>query len=284
MPVSHWTCCFFVVVAFFFFFSFFFFFFVLFFFNVRATLYCHRETRGINVVPTKEQDNAIFGWKLYHVVDKSMGLPSPHTCPLNFILYTEIYWVHIINLITPEFLKWALPSLNLDVSMMQIGLSVLNQKQNCNQCWYSYEPSHLDRHCLHKHSWLSLFRPRLSRITAYLEVKIWSLPKHENLQQVKKILWKRGEIAPKEQFLLFSTIFSIYLTSRVQLHIYLLNVVVRIIFFSILQIWYDEVRISRSITESPLEFEITRVDCICFGLQSWKGIVSITDGFVNKSM
>ena len=46
---------------------------------------------------------------------------------------------------------------------------------------------------------------------AYLEVKIWSLPKHENLTTGKKIYWKRGEIAPKEQFLLFSTIFSNYL-------------------------------------------------------------------------
>ena len=57
------------------------------------------------------------------------------------------------------------------------------------------------------YSWLLLSRPRLSRITAYLEDKIWSLPKQENLTTGKKILWKRGEIAPKEQFLLFSTIF-----------------------------------------------------------------------------
>ena len=42
----------------------------------------------------------------------------------------------------------------------------------------------------------------------------------------------------------------------------MLNVVNRIIFSSILQIWFVEVRISRSISESPLEFEITRVDCI----------------------
>ena len=61
-----------------------------------------------------------------------------------------------------------------------------------------------------KYSWLSLSRPRLSRITAYLEVKIWSLLKNENLITGNKILWKRGEIAPKEQFLLFSTIFSTY--------------------------------------------------------------------------
>ena len=40
--------------------------------------------------------------------------------------------------------------------------------------------------------------------------KIWSLFKHENLPTGNKILWKRGEIAPKEQFLLCSTIFSIY--------------------------------------------------------------------------
>ena len=85
----------------------------------------------------------------------------------------------------------------------------------------------------------------LSRITAYLEVKILSLPKHENLTTGKKILWKRGEIAPKEQFLLFfHNIFNIYLNSRVQLHIYLLNVVNRIIFSSILQIRYVEVWIS----------------------------------------
>ena len=88
-----------------------------------------------------------------------------------------------------------------------------------------------------RYSPLSLSRPRLSRKSAYCRVKIWSLPKHENLTTGKKILWKRREIAPKEQFLLFSTIFSIYLQIlRVQLHIYLLNVVVQIIFSSILQI------------------------------------------------
>ena len=44
-------------------------------------------------------------------------------------------------------------------------------------------------------------------------------------------MWKRGEIAPKEQFLLFSTLFSVYLFSGVKLHIHLWNVVVWIIFF-----------------------------------------------------
>ena len=51
-----------------------------------------------------------------------------------------------------------------------------------------------------KYSWLSLSRPRLSRIIAYLEVKVWSLPKHENLITGNKILWKRGEIAPYFQY------------------------------------------------------------------------------------
>ena len=37
-----------------------------------------------------------------------------------------------------------------------------------------------------------------------------------------KIIWKRGEIAPKEQFLLFSTLFYIYI-SNVKLHIHLLK-------------------------------------------------------------
>ena len=46
-------------------------------------------------------------------------------------------------------------------------------------------------------------------------------------------MWKRGEIAPQEQCLLFSTLFYIYifLTSGVKLHIHLLNVVVQFIVF-----------------------------------------------------
>ena len=51
--------------------------------------------------------------------------------------------------------------------------------------------------------------PCLSGKGAYLEVKIWSLFSYGNLKTGNKILWKRGENAPKEQFLLFSTIFSI---------------------------------------------------------------------------
>ena len=88
---------------------------------------------------------------------------------------------------------------------------------------------------INKYSWLSLSRPRprLSRITAYLEVKIWSLPKDENLTTGNKILWKRGEIAPVSP--LFYNIFNISRISRVKLHIHLLNVVVRFIFSSILQ-------------------------------------------------
>ena len=102
------------------------------------------------------------------------------------------------------------------------------------------------------YSWLSLSWPPLSQITVYLKAKIWSLPKHENLTTDKK-----RAISP-----LFHNIFNISLTSRVQLHIYLLNVVFRIIFSSILQLWYVKIRISRSISERSLELEITRVNCI----------------------
>ena len=41
------------------------------------------------------------------------------------------------------------------------------------------------------YSSLSLSRTRLSRITAYLDVKIWSLPKHEHLTTGKNIVEKR---------------------------------------------------------------------------------------------
>ena len=61
--------------------------------------------------------------------------------------------------------------------------------------------------CKIMYSQLSLSRLRLSRITAYLEEKIWSLLKHRSLKSDYKILWKRGEIASGEQFFPFSTIF-----------------------------------------------------------------------------
>ena len=94
---------------------------------------------------------------------------------------------------------------------------------------------------------------------AYLEVKIWSLPKYENLTTCKNIVEKRRNCSSFPQYFQ-------YISNFVQLHIYLLNVVNRISLSSILQIWYVEVRISRSISESPLEFEITRVDCICISV------------------
>ena len=105
-------------------------------------------------------------------------------------------------------------------------------------------------------------------------MKIWSLPKHEHLTTCKNIVEKRrncssGAISP-----LFQNIFNISLTSRVQLLVYLLNMVNRISFPPILQIWYVEVRISRSISDSPLEFEITRVDCISIMNDVGYGVLS----------
>ena len=55
----------------------------------------------------------------------------------------------------------------------------------------------------------------------------------------------------------------IFLTKVVKLHVHLYNLVVRLVFSKILHIRYVEVRISRSVSEGPFDFEITRVDCIC---------------------
>ena len=63
------------------------------------------------------------------------------------------------------------------------------------------------------YSRLSLSRLRLSRITAYLEGKIWSFFKHKILTSGNKILWIRGEIAPLAQFLPFSTIIQTYISN-----------------------------------------------------------------------
>ena len=93
-------------------------------------------------------------------------------------------------------------------------------------------------------------------------MKIWSLPKHENLTTGKKYCGKEEKLLLRSNFSSFPQYFQYISNFNSPItHIYLLNVVVRIIFSSILQIWYVELRISRSISEGPLEFEITRVDC-----------------------
>ena len=66
-------------------------------------------------------------------------------------------------------------------------------------------------------------------------------------------MWKRGEIALQEQFLLFSTLFYIYifLTSRVKLPIHLLNVVVQfIVFLTLSTLICRGTDISKCISES----------------------------------
>ena len=110
---------------------------------------------------------------------------------------------------------------------------------------------HIVRKC--RYSRTSLSRTRLFRITAYLEVKIWSLFQHETMTIGNKIMWKRGEIAPQQQFLLFSTLFYIYifLTSGVKLHIHLLNVVVQfIVFLTLSTLIYRDTDMSKCFSES----------------------------------
>ena len=74
---------------------------------------------------------------------------------------------------------------------------------------------------IYTYSRLSLSRLRLSRITASLEVKIWSLLKHESLTTGNKILWKRGEIAPKEHYSSFPQSFQYISTFKSQITLFI---------------------------------------------------------------
>ena len=72
----------------------------------------------------------------------------------------------------------------------------------------------------------SLSRTRLFRITAYLEVKIWSLFYHETMKTGNKIILRSNFSSFPHYFM-----YRIFLTSGVKLHIHLLNVVVQFIVF-----------------------------------------------------
>ena len=60
---------------------------------------------------------------------------------------------------------------------------------------------------LRRYSWLSLSRARLSRITAYLEVKILSLPKQENLTTGEKYFGKEEKLFLRSNFSSFPQYF-----------------------------------------------------------------------------
>ena len=81
-------------------------------------------------------------------------------------------------------------------------------------------------------------------------------------QQVTKYCGKGEKLLLRSNFSAFPLFLKYLLASGVKLHILLWNLIVRFIFSSILKIWYVEVRISQSISESSLDFEITRDDCM----------------------
>ena len=58
------------------------------------------------------------------------------------------------------------------------------------------------------YSWLSLSQTRLSRITAYLDMKIWSLPKHEHLTTGKKYCRKEEKLLLRSNFSSFPQYFQ----------------------------------------------------------------------------
>ena len=92
-----------------------------------------------------------------------------------------------------------------------------------------------------------------------------SLSRSENLVPAEtrtsnnrqKILWKRGEIAPEERFLLFSTIFSIYLHLQESNYMFICEMWLFYLFFP-QSCKSDMSRYGYLVViKSPLDFEIT---------------------------
>ena len=100
------------------------------------------------------------------------------------------------------------------------------KKKNCEICMRC--AVHHFRHTVHQHclffftkySWLSLSRTRLSRMTAYLEMKIRSLPKHESLTTGKKYCGKGEKLLLRSNFSSLPQYFQ-YISNFKNLFIYI---------------------------------------------------------------
>ena len=114
-----------------------------------------------------------------------------------------------------------------------------------------------------RHISVAEVRRKINRTTTFNK---WICNLTPEVRDILKILWKRGEIAPQEQFLLFSTIFCyLYLDCHIKTR-------TRI---SLRDKWYFEIS----------EVEITRVDCTCVikALTTLVGRLSLCVGRENGS-
>ena len=99
----------------------------------------------------------IFGEQKDEEEEKDSELidPLPNKLKACVVIFVYQYFCGAFskfNPFTPEFLKWTLPSLNLDMSIVANGVSVQNKNRMGNIVdpdeMAHYEPSHLYQHCL----------------------------------------------------------------------------------------------------------------------------------------
>ena len=113
-----------------------------------------------------------------------------------------LLWWRKLNYQTMNTPRWQDRCLmtGMDDPWKQVTRRVLNDRHG----WYGKA-----RLCKRIYSWLLLSQPRLSRITAYLELKILSLLKLENLTTgVKNIVEKRSNFSSFPQYIQYISSFK----------------------------------------------------------------------------
>ena len=153
---------------------------------------CCRPRRGLNPRPPGLQSDGASNWAT------EAGLTS--TCARAFANNWQLPFLNQRkDRLTVEIILWSIsikamwPSWNLNLRHLDLKSAALPTAQGISAV---------------KYSWLSLSRPRLSRITAYLEVKIWSLPKHENITTGKKYCGKEEKLLLRSNFSSFPQYFQ----------------------------------------------------------------------------
>ena len=120
-----------------------------------------------------------------------------------YIIHIQTYYIAVDVLTAEDIAKYRYAWLPLNVTVpfhcFSSRLKAMDPRQHL---------AHIFVDCISdwKYSWLSLSRPRLSRIIAYLEMKILSLTKHENLTTGKK-MWKKEKLLLRSNFSSFPQYF-----------------------------------------------------------------------------
>ena len=145
----------------------------------------------------------------FDIVTPGSAIRGATDCPKELSKVIMLDSVHVSPECLYQYHVWELMQMHKSLQYCYVEVIPERKKNilNLTTLFFLFGADLLYMSCV-KYSWLSLSRPRLSRITAYLEAKIWSLPIYENLTTYGKYCRKEEKLLLRSNFSSFPQYFQ----------------------------------------------------------------------------